>query len=1763
VHHIRPGLKLRIFSLIVICALNSFAQVTSESDLKREGNKYFDAQDFEKALPDYSRLLSLYPNNFEYMYRFGVCQIMAGNDKTGAFSYLEKVLDDQKTPVEVWYYLGKSYLVIGEYAKAKDAFNKFKTVGGSRARKFDVDTYITNAENAEKLVKARKNVVIMNSREVPKNNFYSAYDFSNAPGKIVNASEEFYSQLDRNKQKDAVMFMTNDKQTILMSSYGMKGDNGKDIYIVRKLADGTWSKAQNLGVVNSPKDEDYPFLDRDGKTLYFSSCGHNSMGGYDIFKSVFDFNTGQWSEPENMGVPINSVYDDLLFIPRDNKNADYATDVESAINQISIRSVEIPDGLSEMLTISGEFIPRDQQLRRDARITVLTSDGTGVITSVHTDPVTGKYDLIIAPGQTYMLVVEGGGYVPHAESFELPAGLTEPVLKQVVYLDKDQQKEAMTVENYFSSGKVASEPTAVLRHSYEANADTTNMINITINDEVVRVPAPSASAESHDSQKGIADEEYNSKPSVVVNGAEADSSRVEKKDSSASQLFEENDSSNAEPPSEEADSLQMNFDATGSDESISDNSTSFSKDITNEELAKIAFADAKELQIEIDSMKQESAAMKKSADDLDSYADLLKASGADSDTTVSSQIETMHLQAGQFRSQADLLDKTIAEREQESNEALANANDILKASANSKTGSNKKRSNTNAKSHPVKSHDETATLADNSQIKSPERTELQDDSSKQLTGEQTKDSQTQERGKSDGVNAEQVNRDQQATQHDSPTSDSVSPDDKTVALNIDSALSTAVGNTEQSAKGENDLQSKTEAEKTSAGNTETVKTTDELANNSADKVAQSSRVDSEITEKGNEQHEPVTNNTNVTLSDGTIVNQNALSVQTDNKQTQSGAVNTSQLETKPDGLNAGESNSNPASEAGNFKSVQKVEPDLLADNLQSKKTNSDPAVKDPLNAKTDLATDNSSQPAATVDQPADDKTVSVNTSDVIKAEDKTTAETTVPVNNADSKQSSETSAGSKTAVPVEAESTTKADSKTSADNTEIKSEPGEIPKTVDPNNFPGYANITVKEEAKTEYRQAQVKLDESNLLSNQSLKLQQEISHMKSSPERDSKILESNEISQRSMDSWQEGLHLIEEARKLEPDIDYKMGVIDFAEKRGSGDAVQSGSDSQPLAMNTEPKSDSNKKDESTQSKETEVKPVAAEQAKITEDTVNDHLDTSHPDYPLYEKLQKDITDKQVETIDVFADGINLSRMASDERDQANTLMDEAQTEKDPDRKAHLLKSADELKTLAASHEDDAKKKFEVAKTHTTDVKSLVAQMKEVKERITIRPDQNVASTNNVPTVITSGKGKKLSEGGGVTIVEKPENKKMDAQTFAMSERANSELIASDEEISAVNITEEQKNKFMNTCFNRMEGAAYSESNPVPIDPSLPEGLVFKIQIGAFHNPLPPSTFKNLQPLSGETTRPGWIRYCVGFFRTFEPANTVKNEIKQTGYKDAFVVAYYNGKRIDLNDAYTLIRNNENVEAYRSESAKEMAVLRNMDIKPFPVNHDQDVLAFYAKQPIRETLRDNDEETIRALSEVDNGTTTTEPLKYTVQLGIYNSATTPAALASMSPLPPSKIKSNSFRYTTMTFDDKQSADSIRAVAIRSGIKDAFVVGVKNGKYVSVNNASVTADNRQKWNDIVKEDTPTSEPVYKVQIGAFRNDVPYNIVESYLTISDKGITRKTDERGLHIFYVGSFSNIGEAAALKSEVVSKGIKDAFVVVLKDGKRIAIPQ
>ncbi|MEO6306033.1 MAG: hypothetical protein ABIP51_22995, partial [Bacteroidia bacterium] len=84
-----------------------------------------------------------------------------------------------------------------------------------------------------------------------------------------------------------------------------------DLYVCKKLPNGKWGPAQKLPPsINSPYNEDFPYLSNDCAILYFASEGHNSMGGYDLFKTEWNVEENKFSEPQNLGYPINSTDDD-------------------------------------------------------------------------------------------------------------------------------------------------------------------------------------------------------------------------------------------------------------------------------------------------------------------------------------------------------------------------------------------------------------------------------------------------------------------------------------------------------------------------------------------------------------------------------------------------------------------------------------------------------------------------------------------------------------------------------------------------------------------------------------------------------------------------------------------------------------------------------------------------------------------------------------------------------------------------------------------------------------------------------------------------------------------------------------------------------------------------------------------------------------------------------------------------------------------------------------------------------------------------------------------------------------------------------------------------------------------------------------------------------------------------------------------------------------------------------------------------------------
>jgi outer membrane protein OmpA-like peptidoglycan-associated protein len=143
------------------------------------------------------------------------------------------------------------------------------------------------------------------------------------------------------KYQETSLCLSPDGNTMYFASDRPGGLGGLDIYKSQKEGND-WGKPVNVGEpINTPYDEDAPYVSLDNKTLYFSSIGHNTAGGFDLFKSAAEGD--KWGKPENMGYPINSPEDDVhLTLTEDNKKAFYVSADEAGFGDKDIYVIAAP-----------------------------------------------------------------------------------------------------------------------------------------------------------------------------------------------------------------------------------------------------------------------------------------------------------------------------------------------------------------------------------------------------------------------------------------------------------------------------------------------------------------------------------------------------------------------------------------------------------------------------------------------------------------------------------------------------------------------------------------------------------------------------------------------------------------------------------------------------------------------------------------------------------------------------------------------------------------------------------------------------------------------------------------------------------------------------------------------------------------------------------------------------------------------------------------------------------------------------------------------------------------------------------------------------------------------------------------------------------------------------------------------------------------------------------------------------------------------------
>lgn len=312
--------------------------------------------------------------------------------------------------------------------------------------------------------------------------------------------------------------VTPDGTKLYFASNRPGGIGELDLYVSQLDGKGDWGKAVNLGpIINTPNNEDSPFIHHDGVTLYFSSDGHPRLGNSDIF--VSEFVNNKWKKPENMGYPLNSwEYDGFFTLSPDKKKGYFSTAKEGGLGDADIYSItflepkykpkpkpviakveevqvqpELPKQeeyvdpeieihkIAKVVTLlKGKVIDEQNASPLSAVISLVDNVTNKVITKINSHPTTGEFELTIPHGGNYGVATEKAGYLFNSINFNVPQFAEYQEIDTHIIMVKVEIGSKVVLRNvFFDIGKSDLKP--------ESISEVENIRELLLADKLLRV----------------------------------------------------------------------------------------------------------------------------------------------------------------------------------------------------------------------------------------------------------------------------------------------------------------------------------------------------------------------------------------------------------------------------------------------------------------------------------------------------------------------------------------------------------------------------------------------------------------------------------------------------------------------------------------------------------------------------------------------------------------------------------------------------------------------------------------------------------------------------------------------------------------------------------------------------------------------------------------------------------------------------------------------------------------------------------------------------------------------------------------------------------------------------------------------------------------------------------------------------------------------------------------------------------------------------
>lgn len=286
----------------------------------------------------------------------------------------------------------------GQYFE--DIVVSYKDDNGRWSKPVSLSDYVnTNGHEASVSLSADGQTLIVFRDDAGNGNIY----FTQWDGKTWGGLQSFGSDINT-KYWEPHACLNVDGSVLYFTSDRPGGKGGRDIYRSVKLPNGKWSKATNLGAaINTEYDEDSPFMHPDGKMFFFASKGHKTMGGFDLMFSTID-DEGKFSEPINLGHPINTPDDDVFYSTSpDGKRAYFSSAKDGGFGEKDIYLISIQGVTEKSLALfKGQIIPAEGETLPEDMIIIVTDKLTGDnIGTYRPKMANGTFAVILPPGKEY------------------------------------------------------------------------------------------------------------------------------------------------------------------------------------------------------------------------------------------------------------------------------------------------------------------------------------------------------------------------------------------------------------------------------------------------------------------------------------------------------------------------------------------------------------------------------------------------------------------------------------------------------------------------------------------------------------------------------------------------------------------------------------------------------------------------------------------------------------------------------------------------------------------------------------------------------------------------------------------------------------------------------------------------------------------------------------------------------------------------------------------------------------------------------------------------------------------------------------------------------------------------------------------------------------------------------------------------------------------------------------------------------------------